>query len=209
MWPTIDGPRVLKNQEAELVRRSLAAMLESLIAERDQGSEPRLHGVDWFDQWDCDQRIWLLEKIAVALLTPAPPPTPAAMWEATVDTLFLEVMAQIETEIDLRAAAGKDQSWRQQTIDAFRSQHVRSPRIESTETDLDRWRVLVTQVADVILPTSSYQRVEFFRDGDIRHTRRFLIQRGLPEDFLQRIPPLCSNDGSQRSIERIRSIIEI
>ncbi len=41
MWPTIDGLRVLRGQEAELVRRAIGEMLNCLIDEMDHQRVPR------------------------------------------------------------------------------------------------------------------------------------------------------------------------
>ena len=66
---------------------------------------------------------------------------------------------------------------------------------------------VVTQIADVILGVTTYQKAELFRDGEIQRSRRFLNQKGMPADFLERIPPLRTIDQTQHSINRIRSII--
>ena len=59
----------------------------------------------------------------------------------------------------------------------------------------------------MILGVTSYQKAEAFRDGDIQRSRKFLIQKALPEDFLERIPPLRTLQQAQQSIARIRSIV--
>jgi hypothetical protein len=208
MWATVDGLRALKDAEAELVRRAIGTMIGQLIAEHNDEAQPHRYGIDWYDQWDCDQRIWLLEQVAVALLTDAAPPAPAAMWEATVDAIFLEVIESIAVEADDVSRHVSGTSWRGRVLDAFRCQQGCFPNTESDETDIRRWRIVVTQIADTILGVPAYQKAELFRDGDIQRSRRFLMQKGLPADFLRRIPPLRTIRQTKSSIDRIRSIVD-
>lgn len=204
MWPTVDGLRQLKDAEADLVRQAIQAMLPPLIDEHREDSPPNQLGIDWFDQWEADGRIWLLEQVAVALLTNAPPPSPAAMWEATIDAIFCVIVDKTTAEIENQPA---DSTWRQRGIEAFRCQHGRPPQIDLDEPDPRQWRRVATQIADAILGSPSYQKAEAFRDGDIEQCRRFLIQRGLPDDFLERIPPLRSEAQTDASIAAIQAIL--
>ena len=204
MWPTLDGLRVLKGGEAELVCEAVTVMVDQLAAEWRDESEPDPVGIDWFDQWDCYQRLWMLEQVVEALFTPASPPSPAAMWESTVDAIFCQVVELIAMEIDRTPSS---LSWRNREIDAFHCQRGRPPTIDTDSTDIDGWRIIVTQIADMILGAISYQKAEAFRDGDIGRSRQFLIQRALPEDYLERIPPLRTLQQAQQSIARIREIV--
>ena len=207
MWPTIDGLRILKDAEASLVGRSIGVMVHRLGAEIGDDLEVEPYGIDWFDQWDSDQRVWLLEQVTVALLTHAAPPPPAAIWEATIDAIFCQVHELISAEIDEPSPLTIHDSWRQRGIDAFRCQTGRLPSVDLAETDLRSWRTMLTQIADAILGVTCYQQAEFFRDGNIERSRRFLMQKGLPADFLERIPPLRTIEQTQDSIARIESIV--
>ena len=40
MWPTIDGVRVLKDQESSLVRAAIAVMVDHMAAERCDDDQP-------------------------------------------------------------------------------------------------------------------------------------------------------------------------
>ncbi len=87
-----------------------------------------VYGVDWFDQWDVEQRIWLLEQVATSLfLEDQPPPPPAAIFEATVDAVFCQVVEAIEDEIEAASRPEAEFSWRQGMIEAFRCQHGKLP----------------------------------------------------------------------------------
>lgn len=76
MWPTVDGLRMLTGGEAVLVRKAVGGMVTTIVLEwqhRDECTaedrERWIHGVDWFDQWEPEQRIWLLEQVTSALLS--------------------------------------------------------------------------------------------------------------------------------------------
>lgn len=181
MWPTVDGIRVLAGDEAELIRRGTQAVIDRLREQVVDGPAAT-YGIDWFDQWDLPQQLWLLDRVNQALLTDQPPPPPAAMWEATIDVIFLEVIEQIQAECEVGWI-----QWRQLVVSAL------GRPTEPTELRIDdagHWRQRVTQVADQILGVPSYQKAEAFRDRDPGELRRFLMQRGLPEDYLERIPPV-------------------
>lgn len=214
MWPTVDGLRVLKNEEADLASRAIGEAVARLEVEASDETTRLSYGIDWFDQWEWQQRLWLIEQIVEAFFTPSPPPPPAAILEATVDAIFREALWQIESEIDCPTvdspgddSFGIDSCWRHAAIQAFACQNGKQPTIDADETDLDRWHLLLTQVVDGLLGPTSYQKAELLRDGSIDHANRFLERRGLPPDFLSRMPPLPRPQQTKRSLERIRSLI--
>ena len=104
MWVTVDGERPLGKAEARLLCRAVWLMLAdcgAVIASRtDVERECRVYGIDWFDQWEAEQKVWLLEQVATALLTDQQPLKPAAMWEATVDAIFQHVFEQVVEEFE-------------------------------------------------------------------------------------------------------------
>lgn len=205
MWPTVDGLRTLVGDEAKLVRGSVGIMLDHLAAEGDRDQEPYPYGIEWFDPWDRSQRIWLLDQVSHALFTDASPPPPAAIYEATVDAIFHQIIDLVTGELD-DAKPLTESSWRQCVIDAFATQHKKLPDIRADETDIRQWQTVITQIADSILGVRLYQKAESFRDRDIQQTQAFLTAKGLPDDFLQKIPPLQTIQQTQNSINRIQSI---
>jgi hypothetical protein len=207
MWPTLKGLRFLVGDEAALVRASIGMMIDSIVAEGRDDAPQDIIGIDWYDQWDWQQRCWLLDEITRSLLTPHPPPPPAAMWEATIDAIFCNIFDLACLEIDDPAPVHATKTWRQSVIDAFRCQRGHQPCIRPDQRDPGSWQSVITQLADGILGSRMYQRAESFRDQEISATHRFLRSRGLPDDFLEQIPPLCSIDQTQLSIDRIQSLI--
>lgn len=178
MWSTVDGARKLTGPEAELVRSACRAVTDRLSQYHEIDS-PLIYGIDWFDQWEDQQKRWLLKQVQDALLSDEVPPRPAAMWEATIDVIFLEVFMQIEQESELGTTW-----WRERVLSTLGRDECRM-----TECDLPIWRTRVTQLADQILGAPSYQKAEAFRDRGPEGLGRYLMQKGLPGDFLEQIPP--------------------
>ena len=207
MWPTTTGLRCLVDHEFELIRATVGMMVDHLVAEGREGDPQQVYGLQWYDQWDWQQRIWLVERVSLALLTDLEPPSPAAIWEASIDAVFLEIRELVEMEVRHPDLLRPEKSWRQCVFDAFQSQQNREPKISSADTDLTAWHIVITQLADAILGVRLYLKAELFRDVDIARTQLFLTQHGLPTDFLEQIPPLRTVDQTQISIDQIQSIV--
>jgi hypothetical protein len=201
------GPRILVGDEAALVRASIGMMVDSLVAEGRDDADQDIIGIDWFDQWDWQQRCWLLDEIAASLLTRRPPPPPAAMWEATIDAIFCNIFDLACLEIDDPAPVQSTKTWRQSVIDAFRCQQGHDPCVSPDQCDPEPWQIVIAQLSDGILGPRMYQRAEAFRDSERSATQRFLSSKGLPDDFLEQIPPLRSIDQTQLSIDRIQALL--
>lgn len=207
MWPTVDGLRKLKGAEADLVRGAIGMMVDHLVAEYRDDEPPWTYGIDGFDMWDAEQKLWMVHAIARSLLTRSAPPPPAAIWEATVDAVFCEIVDLIEIEIADPAVSSPTRSWRASVIDAFVAQNGRAPSIEADDPTLSMWRTVVASIADVILPAASYQKAELLRDGDPRRLEQFFVDRGLPSDFLDVMPPVQSVVMTQETIDRVQAIV--
>ncbi|QDV81092.1 hypothetical protein [Planctomycetes bacterium TBK1r] len=206
-WPTTRGMRNLIGAEADLVRGAIGMMTDHLVAELRDGEPPWTYAVDWFDQWDGDQRLWLLERVTAALLGAKIIEPSAAMFDATVDAIFHEVNDLVEIEIDHGSADDSERSWRQSVIDALQCQTDRPTTIAADSLDQQAWQTTITQIADAILGIRLYQRAEYFRDADYEKTASFLRDRGLPDDYLTQIPPLRTIDQTQWSIDRIQAYV--
>ncbi len=205
MWPTTNGVRKLVGDEAHLIRVLVIHMVDQLVGETSKDMDQHVYGIEWFDSWDAPQRLWLLEQVTTAMLSGTDPPPPAAMLEATVDTIFAELFERIVTETDDPPAL--DTSWRQRAIDAFETQNGRPPKVDLNCVDQEIWGIVVSQIADSILGIRLYQQAESFRDRDFQTTLTFLNQKGLPANFLEQIPPLLSADQTKSVINRIASLV--
>lgn len=72
----------------------------------------------WFSMWEPEQRIWLLERVAVPLLTARSAPPASAMLEATVEAVYVELADLIAMEITAGTPIEKG-SWRGSLLDAY------------------------------------------------------------------------------------------
>ena len=208
MWPMIDGFRVLKGSERDLICHAVGEMSQRLDREFQGSSRQHCYGIDWFDQWDVDQRIWLLEEVTSALLIQQrPPPTPAAMFEATVDAIFCHILESIEQEIHSLWDRSNHLFWRSEVIAAFRCQHNRWPDVNAESTKAQRWRVVASQITETILGHSSYLQAEQLRDSDPGILHHYLQQRGLPEDYLRRLAPLRHDAQTRQSLAQLERLI--
>ena len=214
--------RNLAGAEADLVRDALRSMLDRHVALlrkagaswADETDAEQDCGLEWFDQWDVNQRLWLLDQVTSSLLGDLAVDSPAAMFDATVDAIFLEIVGRIEVELEQATTELPDQSaratsWRQAVMDALResSGEAAFNDIAPDCGAMDRWHAVVTRIADAILGVRLYQRAEGFRDLDYQRTENFLRDRGLPEDYLRRIPPLRTRDQTEASIQRMESFL--
>ena len=230
MWVTVDGERSLGDAEARLLCRAVGSMLSDFVAVirnrtyRDQ--ECWLAGIDWFDQWEVEQKVWLLERVATALLTDQPAPKPAAMCEATVDAIFQHVFERVAEELEQDAfqdSEGDDvhrepgtvdhlilaaeQRWSDDVIRALRQQQRRVMKIGRAADQANEWRRLIMQIVDRILGVAAYQTAESYRDQQAAKIALFLSQKGLPADFLTQIPPLLGQRETEACIERLRDLL--
>ena len=213
MWRTVTGPRSLSGSEATLVRRAVdemsRAFVEELNCDRvDPPSESArlILGIDWFDQWEPAQKLWLLDHVTTALLSQSECPPQAAMFEATVDAIYCHIVERIEREIDT-GMINEGQSWRWQVVKAFRAISPSANTLDPHGDNVTIWRQTVTKIADSLLGIAAYQQAEQYRDASRELLQRFLTQKGLPSDFLERIPPMQKEDAGRKSYLRIQHLV--
>jgi hypothetical protein len=197
----------LTGAEADLVRGAIGMMVDTHVAEARGEAESWRYGVEWFDQWDVGQRLWLLERVTLALLGTHRIESAAAIYDATVDAIFFEIGDLVEIEIREDGVGPEGRSWRESVIAAWECQSGKAAEIEADDRDVEQWRRIITRIADQILGVRLYHRAESFRDGDYKRVEAFLKARGLPEDYLTVIPPLRSVDQTQWSIDRIQAVV--
>ncbi|MCC9640644.1 hypothetical protein LOC71_00035 [Rhodopirellula sp. JC740] len=136
MWPLTNGNRCLVGPEADLFRGAAAMMVDELVdqlnSEPDElpaeTNEPtQLWGgaplvefdpPRWYSMWEPEQKVWLLERVTTSLLTSRPAPAMAAMFQATVEAVYVEMGNLISLEIT-EGGPIEPGSWRQSLLDAF------------------------------------------------------------------------------------------
>lgn len=90
---------------------------------RDKEHESSVEGFGFetphlYSMWEPEQRIWLLERVAVPLLTAHPAPPAAAVFEATVEAVYVELADLIAMEITSGTPIEKG-SWRGSLLDSY------------------------------------------------------------------------------------------
>ncbi|TWU60984.1 hypothetical protein V7x_52950 [Crateriforma conspicua] len=202
MWPTTEGVRTLVDAEHDLIRGLAGMMVDQLVAEGQQRSAPYEYDIPLFDQWDWRQRLWILDQVVRPMLGSDPAPDAAAIWEAAIEAIFAEAGDLIGMEI---SDDDTSQRWRQSVVSLARQKGIDLPAVD--ENDVGRWNDDLARIRECIFGPPNYWRAERFRDGAFEDTQRFLCQRGLPPDFLARIPPLLTIEETQDTIDRLQSII--
>jgi len=198
MWRTPAGPQMLTGARRDLFRGVIGVMVDHLVAECREGVTAWRYGIDDFDRWDVEQRLWLVEQVALGLLSKRPPPPPAAIIEAAFDAVLAELTELIKMEFDDPELAAT-RSWRRDVAGVLGD--------GSEPEDLSGWRAAVTRIGESIQGVFSYDRRDAFRDADPRATAAFLVRRGLPEDFFAQLPPLRTIQQTQLSIDRIQHLV--
>ncbi len=139
MWHLTDGLQKLRGVEADLFRGGVGMVMDRLVEQLstddpveaaqiadawDEDQSPR-----WFAMWEPDQKVWLLERVATAVLTAGQPPPPAAIFDATIETIYAEIADLVAIEVIDGEPIAED-SWRQTLLQAFT---VRCPRASVLE----------------------------------------------------------------------------
>lgn len=207
MIVTPDGPRMLTGHSRRLVRGTVGMMLDWLVAECRGQCGQWVYGIDWFDQWEAPQRIWLIEVVTKSFLTTLPPPPRWAIFEATVDAMLAELRGLVQMEINQTEVTDSDRSWREQIISCIDPADHSGPLPGADSSDINVWHATTQRWMDRITGPLSYIDAERYRDGDPNRCRDYLLHRGLPDDFLLATPPMRTIDQTQLSIDRIQNLV--
>lgn len=148
MWPLTDGDRCLAGSEASLFRGAVGMLVDSLVVDlydsdelnrtgefNDIGEPQSPFGFEiprWYSMWEPCQRLWLLERVTTALLTARSAPPASAMFEATIEAVYIEVADCVAMEI----TEGKpidEHSWRRSLLDAYATRCPQDSLLESMQ----------------------------------------------------------------------------
>lgn len=132
MWPLTNGLRCLIGSEASLLRSCVGMMLDSL--EDQLGTPSSVAGCEqvagesdggfgflapqWYAMWEPSQRLWLLERVTMSLLTARSAPPHSAIFEATIEAIYIELADLIALEITGGSPIQRG-SWRASLLDAY------------------------------------------------------------------------------------------
>lgn len=146
MWPLTDGNHCLRGAEADLFRGAVGMMVDQLVIEINGEADDfdaireydelmqtgsaedalgQLPADDYetsvphlFAMWEPCQRIWLLERVTTSVLSTRSAPPSSAIFEATIEAVYVEVGDLIALEI-CEGQSIEPASWRQTLLDAF------------------------------------------------------------------------------------------
>lgn len=136
MWPLTNGLRCLAGAEAALLRGCVGMMVDGLVADlnsdpmtelaaesADWDSDELLEGFGfsppaWYAMWEPEQRVWLLERVTTSLLAARTAPPHSAIFEATIEAIYVELADLIAMEITTGTPIERG-SWRASLLDAY------------------------------------------------------------------------------------------
>ena len=208
MWRTSFGERTLAGPEAALVREMVGYLfyeIDVVCREADMSYEG---GISVFDRLEHEQQLSLLIEGGGALLTAQlPSPKLTAVREATVATVFEELLASIEIEIDVAESDGHEiVYWRSLTSRAYAAEvsedecddELTPPVAQSS--DLKQWRSVVHYLAYRILWDRDWEMADVFMDEPPAKARLLKQQMGIDDGYFQGIPP----DPTERGVTLLR-----
>ena len=228
MWLTLTGLRTLTKQERELVNPATDSLVNAITANSQSDSKENacdlesnaiqawtpsecdhdpLTGIDWFDQWDHEQRLWLLTQVMQSLLldTVAPPPQ-AAIFDATIDAIFLTVSRHLQGVPNTIQNQHNRDLWQLRLKNAFESQTTTASLDVFDRHGARDWAALTIQIQTNIAGPSCYAQADSMRDGPRENLKKFIRGKGLPDDYLERIPPLQSDNQAKECLNRLRQL---
>jgi hypothetical protein len=255
MWLTLDGPRILWPNERRLFCKAARCLMDRIVQGYDFGETNQRDetltwdvnsdaleedflaetGIAWFDNWDLDQRLYLLDQVCKALLKKSiNPPPRSAILEATIEAVFSVIHSEVaDCEIELRQIDTQKcltsttlTDWQQLLLNAIVSLEInendeksdakeRMARVETGESNLKSFifanKILFSAIAShlqtrIVGPTC-YEQAEQFRDGPQERLEYFLKSKGLPMDYLTQIPPVPKLGETRERIQTLRSLL--
>lgn len=207
-WHTPTGDRCLVGEEAELVRDSLATMVEELASCRETEEEPWGYGVTLFDELTWQQQLAVLDLLATNLLHETDETLElSGINEAAVAAVYQNIVQQIELEIELHPVSPAEfrSRWRQAALDAYReneSDDVVRQEVLSQDADrasvfdidaeclqVDRWRWLVELLADRVLWDRDFEMVNEMIDAPPERAAAMRAALGITPGYYTAIAP--------------------
>lgn len=235
MWPTSEGDRTLHGSEAMLVANAVEIMLDLLIdyLDTDEDTDPEAYaavlqtGISVFDSLSISQRVGVLHRTAVHLLTDTPfaESTLSAVDDAAIAAVYQEVRDRVEIEIDFSddfEPAAEERppddplhplAWRRLVhracCEKFDDGEWCDVRLDSelAAIKLEDWESWIDCLACAILWDHDYEFAESFLDADpdtASHRRSLL---GIDDEYFVRPAPDPSPDRIERMIRQTQRII--
>ena len=198
-WHTPYGDRYLVGDEADLVRQSLAVMLDELTSCRETGEEPIQYGVTLFDELAWSQQLAILEQLAQHLLLETSETLElTGVVDASVSAVYQNISQQIEMEIELQGVSPRAYRcrWRQASLDALAGWSEEEPSLEaefshlhSESVDISQWHGLVDLLADRVLWDRDFELVHEVIDAPPERAAALRAALGIESSYYTAIAP--------------------
>ncbi|MCS7470706.1 hypothetical protein NZK35_28980 [Stieleria sp. ICT_E10.1] len=222
-WHTPSGDRYLVGEEAELVRDSLATMVQELASCRETEEEPWEYGVTLFDELTWQQQLAVLDLLATNLLQQTDQTLElSGINEAAVAAVYQNIIQQIELEIELHPVSPEEFRcrWRQAALDAFLEnedddvllqeeclQEADQKSVFDIEVDsleVDRWSWLVEMLADRVLWDRDFEMVNVMIDAPPERAAAMRAALGIHSGYYTAIAP----DPTDRQVDSLFESLE-
>ena len=207
-WHTPTGDRCLVGEEAEMVRDSLATMVQELASCRETEEPPWEYGITLFDELTWQQQLAVLDLLATNLLQETDETLElSGINEAAVAAVYQNIVQQIELEIELHPVSPVEFRcrWRQAALDAYREnedddvlrQEILSQDanrssvfdIDAECLEVDRWRWLVELLADRVLWDRDFEMVNEMIDAPPERAAAMRAALGITPGYYTAIAP--------------------
>ncbi|MEL6105793.1 MAG: hypothetical protein AAFU85_07150 [Planctomycetota bacterium] len=212
-WHTPYGDRHLIGDEADLVRQSLATMLEELTSCRETGEEPFLYGVTLFDELAWPQQLAILEQLAQHLfLETSDMIELTGVVDASVSAVYRNIAQQIEMEIELHGVSPQEYRcrWRQASLDAMNECSEEPdddlPAMDADCLDTDRWHALVDILADRVLWDRDFELVHEVIDAPPERAAALRAALGIESSYYTAIAPDPPDQQVDELIDSLESL---
>jgi hypothetical protein len=184
MWSTESGDRVLAGAERGLFMTAVGLLAE-LLDEFHKVEEPLVTRVYLFDSLSLEQKLAMLDHVAIALLSEnAPIPKLTAIREVTIGAIYEYLVDLVEMEIDnlemelrpLILAAAIERT-------AEETDEVKSDLPDAASTAVDDWSEVIEFLSMQILWDTDWDLPQRVLDMAPEHKQKWAEQHGIDQDY--------------------------
>ena len=217
MWETSQGERTLVGAEAEMIRCVVGQLWDTITIGIDI-KEPHVTDVTLFNGLEPNQQLAAIHEVTKALLVPSVPiPARTAIGEATIHTIYRELIGLVQIEIDFSRYEGElDVHLRSMVLDTFHQRQAEQPGQMSCDDDwlpavdcdeIDAWEFLVELLADQILFDRDFEMEAILIDQAPEKTKLLKRVLGVQKDYFTAIAPDPNSAEFEEMEREMRQLI--
>ena len=204
VWRTECGDRILDGAEAILFAKALSSLLnEAMMGTLDDYK----FYIESFDNLTFGQRISVLAIIGNGLLRED---VPLVRLTAILDGAIAAIFKHIENEIAYEIDEPESRSnWRELVVAARNQIGGEIEEIpETTCTDMNKWKVEVEILSDVILFDTDYEDSKLYIDFPPEKSKDLREQMDIPDDYFMAIADDLTDEEAQAKIKELRKLCD-